>query len=155
MRIDVTKETVASEKLYDYFSERPASTVHSWHPPDSKAYFTPLLYIPQNGKRSHVDLIVQIGVVLYLIEVKDCLAHSYQDVEKLRGIVRDFSTEALVRRFRRQGLAFSRIPCETRIAIAAMEGNQTFLDMHLDIPILLADEQGVRSVNEAGNQLLI
>lgn len=157
MRIDVTKEAVASESLYDYFSGRPASvcTVHSWHPPDSKAYFTHLLYIPQNGRRSHVDLIVQIGLVLYLIEVKDCLAHSYQDVEKLRGIVRDFPTEALVRRFRQQGLTFSRIPRETRIAVAALEEDQTFLNMHPDIPALLADEKGVRSANEAGKQLLL
>lgn len=154
MKVDFTKEAIASAALYDYFSSCPNSVVHSWHPPDSKAYFTHLLYIPQDGKRYHVDLIVQIGEILYLIEVKDCLANSYDDVAKLQQITHSFSTQELVRRFQQQGETFSVIPHKTRIAIAAKDTDELFLAANLDIPIFLADEHAVHGANDLGDNLL-
>ena len=154
MRIDLTKEAIASAALYDYFSSFPNSVVHSWHPPDSKAYCTRLLYIPHDGKRYHVDLIVQIGKTLYLIEVKDCLENSYDDVAKLRQITGSFSTGELVRQFQRQGEVFSVIPCKTGIAIAAKDADEAFLAANWDIPVLLANGEAVRGANDLGDDLL-
>jgi len=154
LKIDITKESIASAALYDYFSSAPNSVVHSWHPPDSKAYFTRLLYIPQGGKRYHVDLIVQIGRILYLIEVKDCLGNSYDDVAKLQQITHSFSTQELVQRFQQQGEIFSVVPCKTCIAIAAKDSDGAFLAANSDIPVLLADEETVYGANDLGGDLL-
>ncbi len=154
MKIDITKESIASAALYDHFSSFPNSIVHSWHPPDSKAYFTRLLYTPQGGKRYHVDLIVQIGRTLYLIEVKDCLANSYDDVAKLQQLTRSFSTQELVRRFRQQGEEFPVIPCKTCIVIAAKDSDEGFLAANSAIPVLLANEETVYGANDLGCDLL-
>lgn len=155
MRVDITKEAVASEALFDYFTAAPNSAVHSWHPPDSKAYFTRLLYIPRNGKRYHIDLIVQIGKVLYLIEVKDCLSHSYDDVNKLQSILEEFSTHSLVRQFAKQGVVFSTIPEECKIVIAAKESDSAFINTHNNLAILIAENERITPCNLLGKSLLL
>ncbi len=155
MRADVTKEAMASEALYDYFKAAPNSTVHSWHPPDSKAYFTRLLYIPKDGRRYHIDLIVQTGKTLHLIEVKDCLSNSYDDVTKLQSILNTFSTRSLVRQFQKQGLIFPVVPERCDIVIAAKEPDSLFIATHTGLAILLAEKGRVEACNELGESLLL
>lgn len=149
MRVNHTEESIASEVLFDYFSSLNNCKVHSWHPPDSKAYFTRLLQIPNDdGKRSHIDLIVQIKNVLYLIEVKDCLCNSYDDVKKLKYIIRRYTTDDLVDLFIKQGALFNIRPIVTRILIAAYKEDDNFIVNNEDISILISNESGVKLINK-------
>lgn len=151
---NLTLEYISSEKLFDAFSEAESCVVHSWHPPDSKAYFTRLLYIPHNGKREHIDLIVQCRDVLYLIEVKGRLCDSWDDVEKLRSITEAYSTEDLVQQFKTQGEPFWVVPRSTIEAIAAYETDSRFISENEATPILIAKESGIWPANESGRLLL-
>ncbi len=154
MKIDGTKEAIASEALYDYFSYCPESMVHAWRPPDGRACSARPLYIPRDGSRYHVDLIVQIGETLYLIGVKDCLANSYDDAARLRQITAELSTGELVECFRQQGEPFPVVPWETCIAVAAKESDEDFLRDNPELPVLLADRRLVSAANDLGDYLL-
>jgi Holliday junction resolvase-like predicted endonuclease len=150
----ITSETVASEALFEYFKAAPCSSVLSWHPPDGKAYFTRLLYLPIDGKRSHIDLIIQIKKTLIFIEVKDCLSNSYEDVEKLKRITAVFSLEKIIKQFSRQGITFNEFPERIEFAIAAKMSDIGFIDKNNEIAILLADASGVKHGNDSGLTLL-
>ncbi len=139
MKRDITLEAIASEMLFDAAFSSESCKVLSWHPPDSKAYFTRLLYLPWEGKRVHIDLILQAQETLYLVEVKGNLHDSEIDVIKLSELIKTFTVAEMVKRFEDQGQRFTKRPTAVRPVIAAYVEDETFLGLHADLPIVIAD----------------
>ncbi len=154
MKIQLTQETIASQRLYSFFYNSKNAKVHSWHPPDSKAYFTRLLQIPYNGRRSHVDLIVQIGTILYLIEVKNCTTNSQDDLVKLSKIKNNFSIQQLIKLFSSQGTNFEIHPTEVQIVIASYIPYDDFSNENHHTAIITANENIIKGENYLGQQII-
>lgn len=150
----ITDEALASEALFDTLFPLSRCKVHSWHPPDSKPYFTRLLYLPKDGKRYHIDLIVQVDRRLYLIEVKGDLSDSDVDYTKLIELIREFSVTEMVSLFQRQGERFDVMPQEVIPVFAARIPSDRFVTNHLDQAILIVDDSGIYPLTDAGAAFL-
>lgn len=150
----ITDEAIASEALFDAAKAAPRCVVHSWHPPDSKAYFTRLLYLPFHGKRYHMDLVLQSNKNLYLVEVKGDLSNSLIDYEKLTGLLEHFTVEEMVSQFKRQGESFSIMPTTVIPVFAARIRDDSFVDSHLECAIITINESGIHPETDAGKAFL-
>ncbi|WP_421924955.1 hypothetical protein [Lysinibacillus capsici] len=155
-----TLEEISSESLFKFFRKNKA-TILCWHPPDGKAYFTPLYHFPEintegerTGRRNHIDLIFQIKEYLVLLEVKGEEKDFSIDINKLRNISKQYSIKELIDVLIIQGAVFDNPPTELVLALSSYDvisDSQVPSDMAL---FKATDNQNVEALNSLAMKVI-
>ncbi|KAA2396107.1 hypothetical protein F2Y18_15800 [Bacillus cereus] len=155
-----TMEEISSESLFKFFKKKGAQ-IFCWHPPDGKAYFTPLYHFPEinelgerTGRRNHIDLIIQIQNYLMLLEVKGEEKDFYIDINKLKSISNQYNLTQLIKILETQGAIFANYPSQLILGLASYDVEFDDLIPN-DMALFKATEnQQVEDINSIAKSLL-
>jgi len=107
-------EAEIHDLLFDGLSSVPGAAIHSWSPPNAKAYRAPNLVLPKliKGVRKgsdRVDAVFAHDELLFLVEIKCKLSETAGDVRKLRRIRSTLGAKGVLEALRRQGASVGTI----------------------------------------------
>src|SRR5687768_17520124 len=93
----LSREDKVFYRLVSHYQDRPDVIVHSAHPPSGKTYLGVLVRLRKRecGRakrdRYQVDLILQVGSVLLLQELKGAASELRNDISKLRTMMGSYT----------------------------------------------------------------